>query len=108
MILDYTPPDPERLAALLQLLAEPNRLRIFLSLVRECRSVGDIAITAGLTQSNTSFHLRILREAGLVRPERRGPFIYYCLYDLVLPRLLGGLDGWVSQRLLRQNSVKAK
>ncbi len=106
MQLDYIPPDPDRLAALLRLLAEPNRLRIFLSLVQECRSVGDIASTAGLNQSNTSFHLRILREAGLVRPERHGPFIYYCLYDFVLPRLLGELDGWLSRRP-RQAPVKA-
>jgi DNA-binding transcriptional ArsR family regulator len=39
-----------------------------------------------------SFHLRALREAGLVRPERRGPFIYYCLHDPELLSIVASLN----------------
>ena len=85
----------EDLSELFRLLAEPNRLKILRNLGLECRPVSDIIESTGLSQTNVSFHLRALREAGLVRPERRGAFIYYCLPD---PGLLGLLDdfrGWM-------------
>ena len=44
---------------------------------------------------NVSFHLRALREAGVVRPERRGAFIYYCLPDPELLRLLDDFRHWM-------------
>lgn len=69
----------------MKLLGEPNRLRILLSLGLECRPVTAIIEATALEQTNISFHLRALREAGLVRAERRGPFIYCCLPD---PELL--------------------
>ena len=48
-------------------LAEPNRRRI-LDLLRERpRPVGELVDQLGLTQPGTSKHLRVLREAGLVR-----------------------------------------
>lgn len=34
------------------------------------------------------FHLRILREGGVVTTERRGPFVYYRLAVASLPNLL--------------------
>jgi len=81
--------DVEHLSEVLKLLGVPSRLRILCSLGMECRPVSDIIAATGLSQTNVSFHLRLLREAGLVRPERRGPFIYYCLPD---PGLLTVLE----------------
>lgn len=52
----------------------------------------------GLGQTNVSFHLRVLREAGFVRAERRGPFIYYCLADPELLRILHDLKQWLDTR----------
>lgn len=49
-------------------------------------------------QTNVSFHLRVLREAGFVRAERRGPFIYYCLADPELLRILHDLKQWLDTR----------
>ncbi|HEX22644.1 MAG TPA: ArsR family transcriptional regulator [Chromatiales bacterium] len=83
------------LSELFKLLAEPNRLKILCSLGLECRPVSDIIEATGLSQTNVSFHLRALREAGLVRPDRRGAFIYYCLPDPELLRLLGDFRGWM-------------
>ena len=76
--------DVKRLGELLKLLSEPNRLKILCNLGLECRPVSDIVSATGLSQTNVSFHLRTLREAGLVKPERRGSFIYYCLPDAQL------------------------
>jgi ArsR family transcriptional regulator len=90
------------LSGLFKLLAEPNRLRILCSLGLECRPVSDIVTSTGLSQTNVSFHLRALREAGLVRPERRGSFIYYCLPDGQLLSRLDDLRIWLEARPQRQ------
>jgi ArsR family transcriptional regulator, arsenate/arsenite/antimonite-responsive transcriptional repressor len=88
----------KRLETVFKLLAEPNRLRILYSLGLECRPVTQIVKDTGLSQTNVSFHLRLLREAGLVRPERRGAFIYYCLPDAELLEILEGFGDWVERR----------
>lgn len=81
------------LAYLFKLLAEPNRLKILFNMGLECRPVSAIVAGTGLTQTNVSFHLRALREAGLVKGERHGSFVFYCLYDTRLLELLTDLDG---------------
>jgi ArsR family transcriptional regulator len=82
------------LAQLFKLLAEPNRLHILCSMGLECRPVSAIVAGTGLTQTNVSFHLRALREAGLVKAERHGSFVYYCLFDTRLLELLEALNEW--------------
>lgn len=87
--------DQQRIAPALSVLGEANRLRILCELGLECRPVTDIIGATGLGQTNVSFHLRVLREAGFVRAERRGPFIYYCLADPDLLRILHDLKQWL-------------
>lgn len=94
----YTSDEVKRLGQIFKLLSEPSRLRIISELGLECRPVSDIVNATGLSQTNVSFHLRALREAGLVRPERRGVFIYYCLPDRQLLSLLDDLRTWMEQR----------
>lgn len=94
----------KRLFPVLKLLAEPNRLRILLTLGLECRPVTDIIKATGLEQTNASFHLRALREAGLVRAERRGPFVYYCLPDPGLLAALEQIDAWLQTKGERQSA----
>jgi len=67
----------KNLTSTLNLLSDHNRLNILLNLTRKCHSVSYIIGATGLTQTNVSFHLRKLREAGLVRVEPRGAFKYY-------------------------------
>lgn len=94
----HTYENVKRLAPILKLLGEPNRLRILYSLGLECRPVTDVVQATGMSQTNVSFHLRGLREAGLVRPERRGPFVYYCLPDPKLLDILHELAGWFDEK----------
>ncbi len=94
----YECKEVKQLSRLFKLLAEPNRLKILCGLGLECRPVSDIVAETGLSQTNVSFHLRALREAGLVRPERRGAFIYYCLPDATLLNLLEDWKAWVERR----------
>jgi DNA-binding transcriptional ArsR family regulator len=67
----------EEAARLLKVLAEPNRIRLVQVLTLECRSVSDIVAEVGLSQPLVSHHLRILRDAGIARQERRGSFVFY-------------------------------
>jgi ArsR family transcriptional regulator len=78
----------------LKILGEPNRLRILTSLGLECRPVTSIVKDTGLSQTNVSFHLRVLRDAGLVRAERCGSFIYYCLPDSQLREIIDQFRDW--------------
>jgi len=83
------------LAKIMKILSEPNRLNILYSMGLECTPVSAIIEETGLSQTNVSFHLRIMREAGLVKGERRGAFIYYCLYDTTLLTLLNDMRHWL-------------
>ena len=95
----------EELTQLLKLLAEPNRLHILCSMGLECRPVSAIVAATGLTQTNVSFHLRALREAGVVKAERHGSFVYYCLYDTRLLQLLESLNDWRQTQATRRDSA---
>lgn len=66
------------LAELFQALGDSTRLRILSVLDSACVPVGAIAAATGLRQPAVSHHLRVLRDRGVVRPERRGAYIYYC------------------------------
>ena len=48
-------------------LADPHRRQVLTLLLERPRPVGEIVARLGLTQPGTSKHLRVLREAGLVR-----------------------------------------
>ena len=69
------------LAEVFRLMGDPSRLRIILACSAEPICVSDIARQLELPQSLVSHHLRLLRAARLVRPERRGKQIFYCLAD---------------------------
>ncbi len=73
---------------LFKVLGDENRLRILPALGEGECSVSEILQRTELPQTLTSFHLRVLREAGVLAAERRGPFIYYRLADPSLPNLL--------------------
>jgi len=73
----------------------------------ECTPVSAIVEHTGLSQSNVSFHLRLLREAGLVKGERRGAFVFYCLHDTGLLDLLVDAERWqkLNQQIVEEESV---
>ena len=68
-----------RHAALLRALADPTRLAMLELLLRAQGSLCacDIEGCFELSQPTISHHLRLLREAGLVRAQRRGTWMHY-------------------------------
>jgi ArsR family transcriptional regulator len=81
----------ERAARAFRALGDEKRLRIVKLLSGGAQCVCDLAEKVGAKQPLLSFHLKILREAGLVVATRRGKWIYYSLNDELLGELEGGL-----------------
>lgn len=88
----------EKLARVLKVLGDSNRLGIVLSIGKESRSVTELVNASGLSQTLVSFHLRIMREADVVLTERSGPFIHYSLSDPALLEVLSELSRMVNGR----------
>ena len=62
-----------------QAIADPTRRRIIEVLAQGERSVKDLVPRFPISQPALSQHLRVLREAGLVRVRRHGRFRVYSL-----------------------------
>lgn len=59
--------------------------------------MGRIVEATGLSQSNTSNHLRCLSECGLVLAEQQGRFVYYRLADTRIEALLRLADNLLAE-----------
>ena len=70
-------------------LGDPHRLEILYLLLR-CGEmcVCECMLALGLSQSNLSFHLKTLRQAGIVKARKSGKWMYYSLDRPILERLL--------------------
>ncbi len=79
------------LADLFRLLGDTSRLRIALACFGGPVAVAAIADRLGLSASLVSHHLRLLRAARLVRPERRGKQVFYVLADEHVRRMLSDM-----------------
>lgn len=79
----------ELVSTMCKALNDPKRLMLLYSLRDGQRTVGELCQVLGAPQSNTSQHLAILRERGLVSTERRGSSV---LYSLRYPELLDAVD----------------
>lgn len=78
----------EELASLCKAVGHPSRVQILRLLARRDACVcGDIVDELPLAQSTVSQHLKVLKDAGLVRGEIDGPRVCYCLDPSVLRRL---------------------
>ncbi|HEY6557885.1 MAG TPA: metalloregulator ArsR/SmtB family transcription factor [Polyangiaceae bacterium] len=78
----------EELAALAKAIAHPARVQILRILVRKTACVcGDIVDELPLAQSTVSQHLKVLKEAGLIRGDVDGPRVCYCIEPRALRRL---------------------
>ncbi len=71
------PVSGERLAELCHALSDPTRLHIMHLLRQGRRCVCELTETMDAAQSRLSFHLRTLRDAGLVADRREGRWVYY-------------------------------
>jgi ArsR family transcriptional regulator, arsenate/arsenite/antimonite-responsive transcriptional repressor len=82
------PEADDELALLAKALGHPARVQIMRLLVRrEACICGDIVDELPLAQSTVSQHLKVLKEAGLIRGDIDGPRVCYCVEPRTLRRL---------------------
>lgn len=81
-------PEADReLAALAKALGHPARVQIIRLLARRTTCVcGDIVEELPLSQSTVSQHLKVLKQAAIIRGEIDGPRVCYCLNPRTLRR----------------------
>ena len=73
-------------------ITDPSRRQILDLLLAAERDVNELVGELGVAQPNVSKHLRVLREAGLVRMRIDGPRRVYALD----PTPLAELDAWLA------------
>ncbi|MEM6993761.1 MAG: metalloregulator ArsR/SmtB family transcription factor [Myxococcota bacterium] len=84
----------EVLARLAKALGHPARVAIVRLLLRRATCVcGEIVDELPLAQSTVSQHLRLLKEAGLVRGDIDGPRVCYCVEPGAIALLRGLVAG---------------
>lgn len=64
-------------AEFFRVLAEPARLELVQAMTMKCKAVSTLVAETGLAQPLVSHHLRVLKDAGIARAERRGSFVFY-------------------------------
>lgn len=75
-------------AGIFQALAHPTRIFIVETLAKGELTAGKLGEVVGITQSNTSQHLAILRNKLIVETRKDGHSIYYRLRDPLLGEVL--------------------
>lgn len=86
-----TQTDLHELSALFHALSDETRLRIVGMLAGGERCVCDLQAAVGSYQSRLSFHLKKLKDAGLVLDRRDGRWVHYRLRPEALEALQGFL-----------------
>lgn len=106
---NYREKNIAKFADMFKALSNPNRLKIFLRLIsccqpgttadigenlesEGCACVGELGQDLGIVPSTISHHIKELRQAGLIKMERRGQKIE-CWID---PKTVEALQGFFS------------
>ena len=90
-------------AALLSAVADPIRLQLLNQLAARTSCVCDLQVEPEIPGNLLSYHLKVLREAGLIEGARRGRWIDYSLTEGALDRLHAALPS--AQRSSRHLTV---
>jgi DNA-binding transcriptional ArsR family regulator len=70
-------------------LQDPTRRSILNMLKKRDMSAGEIADSFEMSKPSVSYHLDLLKQAGLVSARREGQFIFYTLETTVLDESVG-------------------
>jgi len=97
----------ELVASMCKALNDPKRLLLLYSLRHGRYTVSELCELIEAPQSNTSQHLAVLRDRGLVEAERQGNNVVYSLRH---PKVIDAIDilrGVMSDELERQTALRA-
>lgn len=97
----------ELVAQMCNAINEPKRLLVIYALGKGPRTVNELATILDAPQSNTSQHLAVLRNRGLVDVKRRGTHV---IYALRYPKIIEAVDllrGVLSEEVARQHALRS-
>ena len=84
--------DIARVARWFHALSDETRVRLIESLCGGEQCVCDLQSALGAAQSRLSFHLRVLKEAGIVSDRKEGRWVHYALRPEALEEMTGYLQ----------------
>ena len=101
--------DNLRLAKMLKALGNPVRFKIMETLAeRQMCMTHEIVETTPLAQSTVSQHLKVLREAGLIKGEIEGPATCYCIDPNGVFWLKEQIESWLPDCCLPGDRIQGK
>jgi ArsR family transcriptional regulator, arsenate/arsenite/antimonite-responsive transcriptional repressor len=92
--------DITRAATLFQALSDEIRLDVVLLLADGEQCVCDLQSSLDMAQSKLSWHLKTLKEAGIITDRREGRWVYYSLNAEALGEAKGIIDALKPSRRL--------
>lgn len=95
-------------AKIFKALGHPSRLLMVHALREGEKCVCDLQALIGADMSTVSRHLAVLREAGVVRSEKRGVNIYYTLAMCCLDTFLACTGSQVETRIREKAELLAQ
>lgn len=82
----------QQLARISKVLSVESRVKIVQFLKDGALCVGALSARLDVTQGAVSQHLRVLRDAGLVVPDKRGYYVHYRLNEKTLEKWRRAID----------------
>lgn len=102
---DFKDPLYEQFARIGQAIGSPRRIELLDLLAQGEKTVELLADQSAMTVKNASAHLRVLRQARLVRTRREGTYVHYRLAGDDVLDLLRGLQSVARTRLAEVEQV---
>jgi len=93
-------------ARLCKAIADPKRLLIITELRGGPLTVNELALALDLSQSNTSQHLAVLRDRGIVQVERDGLNSYYSLRSKKVLKAIDLLREFMAEELVGSTKLR--
>ena len=78
----------EKAARVFSAVSDPVRIKILKLLEKESMCVCELMGALNMRQPLISYHLKFLREAGLIKPVRKGKWVFYRIADKKVLRMI--------------------
>ena len=92
----------EQFVGIMESLSDPIRINILELMMNGEICVCDIVKITGLSQSKISYHIKILKDSGLISDRQEGRWVYYKL-DL---EVLSDIQNWIGNLIQSSNNKR--
>ena len=95
----------EEIIRIFKALSDPTRFKMFFLLSRKTLCVNALVSLLQISQPAVSQHLKVLKQAYLVRSERKGYWMHYSVNRQRLKAFLNGLKALLREEKLEEKAV---